>query len=99
LEEPKNPETDNVYKIYSLLSTADQKEEMRRNYLNGNYGYGHAKQALYELILNTFSKERELYNQLVNDLPNLDKRLLMGAEKARAISCEVLNRVRKKVGF
>jgi len=62
LEEPKDPDTCNVFALYKLLAEKDQLEQMRDNYLSGNYGYGHAKQALFELIVQKFKKQRELYN-------------------------------------
>ena len=62
LEDPKNPDTDNVFALYQLLASEEQIEEMRKNYTGGNYGYGHAKQALYELIISKFEKERTLFN-------------------------------------
>ena len=68
LEEPKNPETCNVFAIYKLLANTEQLEEMRNNYLQGNYGYGHAKQALFELICEKFTETREKYNYYINNL-------------------------------
>ncbi len=64
LEEPKDPDTYNVFNIYKLVATKEQTAEMRRNYEGGNYGYGHAKQALYELLTKRFEKERAQYNLL-----------------------------------
>jgi tryptophanyl-tRNA synthetase len=72
---------------------------MRANYEGGNYGYGHAKQALYELIINKFSKEREKYNYFMKNLDEVDKALAIGAKKATAVANEVLMRVRKKLGY
>lgn len=99
MESPKNPEGDNVYAIYSLLATSDQKEAIRSKYLAGNFGYGHAKQELYELILQKFSKEREAFNFYMSNLAELEKKLLQGEAKARVIAQEVLHRVRKKIDF
>lgn len=99
LEEPKNPETDNVYALYALLATEEQKMKMRDNYLGGNYGYGHAKQALYELIIEKFAKERELYNYYIDNLDELNKKLELGEKKAAAVANEVMARVRKVSGF
>ncbi|TXK49682.1 tryptophan--tRNA ligase [Pontibacter qinzhouensis] len=99
LEEPKDPDTDTVFKLYKLLATPAETETMRQNYLNGGYGYGHAKQALYEQIVNKYAKERELFNYYMNNLPEIDKKLNEGAEKAKAIAGPVLQRVRKKIGF
>lgn len=99
LEAPKNPDTDTTFILYSLLATKDQVETLRNKYLAGNYGYGHAKQELYELILQKFSKQRETFNFYMNNLDELEKKLEQGEAKARSIAFEVLDRVRKKVGF
>ena len=99
LEAPKNPDTDNTYKIYSLLATEDQQKELREKYLAGNFGYGHAKQALYELIIQKFAKEREAFNFYMSNPDELDKKLEQGEAKARTIALEVLERVRKTLGF
>ncbi len=99
LEEPKNPDTDNVFKLYSLLASDEQQEKMRQNYLGGNYGYGHAKTELYELILTKFTKEREIFNHYMDNLDELDKKLQEGEAKARIIAVQVLERVRKVLGF
>ena len=99
LEEPKNPETDAVFALYKLLASEEEIANMQANYLGGNYGYGHAKQALYELILEKFSIERERYNHYMNNLNELDEALAIGAEKARKIASKVLKRVRTKIGY
>lgn len=99
LQEPKNPETCNVFGLYKLLATEDQISTMRRNYLRGNYGYGHAKQAFYELLLERFKTEREKYSYYMNNLTEVDKALAEGAAKASAKATEVLQRVREKLGF
>lgn len=99
LEEPKNPDTDNVFAIYSLLATNEQKQDLRAKYLAGNFGYGHAKTALYELILEKFKSQRESFNFYMNNLPELDKKLEEGEAKARVIARDVLSRVRGKLGF
>jgi tryptophanyl-tRNA synthetase len=99
LEEPKNPDTDNVFAIYNLLAGENQQQEMRNNYLAGNYGYGHAKQALLGLVLDKFKNERERFNHYMNDLSTLNKELETGEEKARVIANETLKKVRNKLGF
>jgi tryptophanyl-tRNA synthetase len=99
LEEPKNPDTCNAFAIYSLLANEKQLAAMRANYEGGNYGYGHAKQALFELICETFKTEREKYNYYINNLPEVDALLKIGAEKAAAVANGVLSRVREKLGF
>ncbi|BCY27892.1 tryptophan--tRNA ligase [Flavobacterium okayamense] len=99
LEEPKNPDTCNCFALYRLLASPEQVAEMRTNYLAGGYGYGHAKQALYELILERFATEREKYNYYMNNLEELDELLQEGASKASKIANGVLERVRVKLGY
>jgi tryptophanyl-tRNA synthetase len=99
LEEPKNPDTCNVFKIYSLLATPEQIAEMRTNYLKGGYGYGHAKTALYELILIKFSKARNRYTELMNNTSLLEKELQVGEAKARKMAQEKMKLVRSILGF
>lgn len=99
LEQPKNPATDNVFAIYSLLASEDQKKSMRQKYEAGNYGYGHAKQELYELIIDRFRKEREAFSFLMSNPAELDKKLEQGEARARVIAHKTLDRVRKQLGF
>jgi tryptophanyl-tRNA synthetase len=99
LEDPKNPDTDNVFALYKLLASDTQITEMRANYEGGNYGYGHAKQALYELILDKFTDVRAKYNHYMENRHEIDEALAIGAEKARIVAKDVLKRVRTKVGY
>ncbi|SDW07028.1 tryptophanyl-tRNA synthetase [Lutibacter oricola] len=99
LEEPKNPDTCNLFALYKLLASEEQIAEMRANYEGGNYGYGHAKQAFYELLIDKFSTERERYNYYMENLEEVDKALAIGAAKAKAVATDVLQRVREKVGY
>ncbi len=99
LEDPKDPETDNVFAIYQLMASESQIEEMRKNYLAGGYGYGHAKQALFELIIDRFKTERELFNHYVNNPQEVEEKLNIGANKARLVAKDVLSRVREKLGY
>jgi len=99
MEEPKNPDTCNVFAIYQLLATPDQTEDLRHKYLNGNYGYGHAKQALFELIMELYKTEREKHDQLMNNPAEIERLLEEGERKASLIAKEVLERVRNKLGF
>lgn len=99
MEDPKNPDTDNVFALYKILASEEQVAEMRSNYLKGNYGYGHAKQALYEVILERFGDAREKFDYYMNHLNEVDDALAIGADKAKKVADEVLARVRKKVGY
>lgn len=99
LEDPKNPDTDNVFALYQLIASPEQIEQMRQNYLNGNYGYGHAKTALFELILEKYSDARVKFDELMADTSILDKYLDEGAARAQTVGNEVLKRVREKLGL
>lgn len=99
LEDPKDPDTCNVFALYRLLATSEQTAAMRENYLKGGYGYGHAKTALLELILEKFKKERALYNHYMENRNELEAKLQTGADKARVIAKATLKRVREKLGF
>ncbi len=99
LEEPKNPDNDNVFGLYKLLASNAEILEMRANYEGGNYGYGHAKQALYELIIEQFSIIRERYNHFMENKHEIDEALEIGAGKATIVANEVLLRVRAKIGY
>jgi tryptophanyl-tRNA synthetase len=72
---------------------------MTDNYLKGGYGYGHAKQALFELILARFQKERERFDYLMSNKSEIDEILKIGAGKAENIASDVLKRVRRRLGL
>lgn len=99
LEDPKNPDTCNVFALYSLLGSDEQIAELRQKYEGGNYGYGHAKQALYELIVETYAEERKRYWELMENKSQIDELLKEGAEKARKVAKPVLQKVRTQLGF
>jgi tryptophanyl-tRNA synthetase len=98
LEEPKDPSTDKVFAIYKLVASPEQTAALEAKYLAGNFGYGHAKKELLELILTQFSKERELFTYYMNNLPELEEKLQEGAEKTRKVAAETLKRVRESLG-
>lgn len=99
MEEPKNPDSCNVFNLYKILASDPQTEEMKKKYLAGNYGYGHAKEALYELIVDKFSNQRAKYAELMENPQMIEDALQKGEQKASRIAREVLKRVRVKLGF
>ena len=99
LEDPKNPDTDNVFALYKLLANDAQTEALRKKYRGGNFGYGHAKKELLDLILSHFATQREDYNRLMSDKGALDSELAKGAEKAHEVGQKTLFRVREALGF
>ena len=99
LEEPKDPSKCATFALYKLIANESETDQMRKNYLAGNYGYGHSKQALFELILTKFAEPREKFSALMADKSQIDTALKIGAEKAKLVAEEVLKRVRTKVGY
>lgn len=99
LEEPKNPDTCNVFAIYKAVASESQVSAMRKNYKGGNYGYGHAKQALFELLVEKFKEPRAKYEYYMNNIAELNKKLEQGEKRAGKIANEVISRVRSKLGF
>lgn len=99
LEAPKDWKTCNCFAIYSLLASEEEVKIMKSNYEAGGYGYGHAKQALFDLICKTFSEERSRYSHYMSQPEEVEKALAVGAKKATAVANNVLNRVRKKLGY
>jgi tryptophanyl-tRNA synthetase len=99
LEDPKDPDNDTIFSLYKLLASDAQIKNMRANYEGGNYGYGHAKQALYELIIEQFSEIRDRYNHFMENKNEIEDALEVGAKKARNIANDVLKRVRGKIGY
>ncbi len=99
LEDPKEPEGAVVYELYKLIATEEQSAELAAKLRAGGYGWGHAKKDLLEAILTRFATEREQFDHYMAHRDELEAELLKGAEKARSVAREVLNRVRSKVGF
>ncbi|GAB3181543.1 tryptophan--tRNA ligase [Telluribacter humicola] len=99
LEEPKNPDTDITFQLYSLIASELEVALMRQNYENGGFGYGHAKQALYEMILEKFSEPRRIFNYYMENTAELEQKLVEGEEKARQIAQGTIRKVRKALGF
>jgi len=99
LEEPKDPETDKVFAIYELVATSEQTEALREKYLAGNFGYGHAKTELFNLLVERFAKEREVFNYYMTHLDELEEKLQKGAEKTREIARNTLVKVRESLGY
>lgn len=99
MEDPKDPANDNIFALFKILASQPQLEDMSANYLAGNYGYGHAKQELYEVILSKFEEPREKFEYYMNHLNEVEEALALGAEKAKKVADGVLERVREKLGY
>lgn len=99
LEAPKDPDTCHVFAIYSLIASSEQSAHMRQKYIAGNFGYGHAKTELLNLILEKYRTEREKFSYYMSNIPELEARLQDGAEKARKVAKETLSKVRANIGL
>jgi len=99
LEEAKDPNDSIIIDLYRLMASNEQTESLAEKFRLGNYGYGHAKQELFELIMDTFAKEREEFTRLIADTGQLDEILYQGAAKARIVADKTLNRVRGYLGY
>lgn len=99
LEEPKDPENSIIVDLYAFLASDEQLAKMKAKFLAGNYGYGHGKQELFELIMDRFAKERAEHTRLLSDLKAIDEVLKQGADKARVVAQNTLRRVRSKLGY
>ncbi|MBS1951177.1 MAG: Tryptophanyl-tRNA synthetase [Cytophagales bacterium] len=99
MEAPKNPDKDNVFAIYRLIASPEQTLELRKKYLAGNFGYGHAKQELFELICQKYAKQREAFNHYTSNPAELEKVLEKCEAKATIIATEMIQKVRVKTGF
>ncbi|MBD3630764.1 tryptophan--tRNA ligase [Cyclobacterium sp.] len=99
LEEPKDPDSCTVFKLFQLMAEPSQTEVLRNKYRGGNFGYGHAKKELLGLILDKFQKEREAYDHFMKHQEELDAKLEAGEKKARATAIDLLDKIRKHLGF
>ena len=99
IESIKNPNTCNVFKLYSLIGNETQVKQMKENYEKGGYGYGEAKSQLFNLILETYSKQRNTYNYLMDNRSEIDQILKEGAIRAKKIADQVIKRVKSKLGI
>jgi tryptophanyl-tRNA synthetase len=99
LDDVKDPDTCNIFALYKILASEDAQNDMREKYATGGFGYGHAKQALYEVIVEKFAVQRERYNYLMEHPEEIESALKIGQGKARSVASEVLERVRSRVGY
>ena len=99
VEEPKNPDTCNVFSLYKCFSTEKDQKELASCYRAGGMGYGEAKQLCFEALNAELKAPRENYQNIRKNLPQLDGILESGRDKARSIARQVTERVRSKVGL
>lgn len=99
LEDPKDPDSSVVFKLYELLASPDEALKMADTLRAGGYGWGHAKKELLEALVDGFESERSRFNELMANREEIDLALSNGADQARIVASEVLARVRTKIGY
>ena len=99
VDDPKDPENCTVFKLFEIIADKSDVLELEKKYRNGGYGYGHAKKDLFEVILEKYKSQRELYNHYINNQSLIEQKLIKGAEKANEIATTVLDRVRQNIGY
>ena len=99
LEDSKDPDSAVVYNLYKLIASQDDAQKMAEALRAGGYGWGHAKKALLEALVDGFASERARFNELMANREEIDSALSNGADRARIVASEVLSRVRSKIGY
>lgn len=99
VEDPKDPDTCNVFQIYRLFLDEEQEEALRRRYLAGGMGYGEVKEELFVTVRDFFAPYAERRKELIANPEELRRILALGAEKARHAATKTMRKVRKKAGL
>jgi tryptophanyl-tRNA synthetase len=99
MEDPKDPDKCNIFALYKLFSTEEQIADLAAKYRAGNFGYGHAKQALFDAYMDYFAPMRKRREELEKDPAYIEEVLRKGAEKANEVASQTLDEVRRAVGL
>ncbi|MCC7469917.1 MAG: tryptophan--tRNA ligase [Bacteroidetes bacterium] len=98
-EEKKVAEENNIYKIYKLIATAEECEEMRKGFEEGGLGYGSAKKMLLEKFTAYFSSMRKAYDKYQQNPKKVYAILKRGEKKMRKLAERKMETVRKLTGL
>src|SRR5690606_22887082 len=99
LEAVKDPDSCNVFQLYSLVADKRDIAVLREKYLAGNFGYGHAKAEFLGTILEKYREERRLFDHYMSHPEEVETKLKAGEAKAKTLATAMLNRLREKLGF
>jgi len=99
LEEPKDPNGCHIFQLYKLIGNKDQIQDLNNNYINGGFGYGHAKNELLNLILSKYKTPRLKFDELMRNPQKIEDELQKGSEKAKEIANSVLKKVKTNLGL
>jgi len=99
VDEPKDPDSSHIFILYKLFATEQEQVALASRYRAGGMGWGDAKEELFRVVNRTMTPMRERYDEIMSDIPALEKILAQGAEKARAIAAVTVRRFRKAAGI
>jgi len=99
VEEPKDPDTSQIFQLYKLFADNAEQAALAARYRSGGMGWGDAKEELFSAVNRRIAPVRERYNAIMADIPSLDKILKQGAQKARPIAAATVGRFRKAAGI
>lgn len=99
MEDPKDPDKCNIFALFKLFSNEQQVADLAAKYRAGNFGYGHAKQALFEAYMDYFAPMRRRREELEKEPGYIDEVLRKGAEKANAVAAQTMDEVYRAVGL
>ncbi len=99
VEDPKNPDTCNLYAMLKLFASKEKMAEVHDLYVNGGAAYGYLKQDLFELVRDYYADARTKKKELLNNQDYLRQVLAAGADKARAKATKTIEIVRDRVGL
>ena len=99
MEDPKDPDKCNIFALFKLFANEQQVADLAAKYRAGNFGYGHAKQALFEAYMDYFAPMRRRREELEKEPGYIDEVLRKGAEKANAVAAQTMDEVYRAVGL
>jgi tryptophanyl-tRNA synthetase len=99
VEEPKDPETSQIYLLYKLFATPEEQQALAARYRGGGMGWGEAKEELVRVVNRELAPIRARYEAIMADISGLDAVLADGAGKARFIASRTVKRLRKAIGI
>ena len=99
LEDSKEPNSCHIFQLYKLIGSDEEVQDLKNNYINGGFGYGHAKNELFKLILSKYKKPRSKFDELMKNPQKIENELQQGSEKAKEVANSVLKKVKTNLGL
>ena len=99
LEDSKEPNSCHIFQLYKLMGSDEEVQDLKNNYINGGFGYGHAKNELFKLILSKYKNPRSKFDELMKNPQKIENELQKGSEKAKEVANSVLKKVKTNLGL